>query len=142
MQNSRVWFSCPSAYFSLFLLLARPKQLAGLPVRSGMRKGQSSPGRKLSSKTAAIADQRSVISDTTGNLSVPSLPPANYEVRIQVGGFTPAVFHGIRVGLNGTATVNAVLQVAQSNVEVNVTDAPPLVRSDSSELSTTLDSRR
>jgi hypothetical protein len=38
-------------------------------------------------------------------------------------------------------TVNAVLHVAQSNVEVNVTDAPPLVRSDSSELDTTLDSR-
>src|SRR6476646_5767856 len=99
-------------------------------------------GAEVTVENFANADKRSGMSDTTGNYAVPSLPPANYEVRIQVGGFTPAVFHGIRVGLNETATVNAVLQVAQSNVEVNVTDAPPLVRSDSSELSTTLDSRR
>ena len=37
--------------------------------------------------------------------------------------------------------MNAVLRVAQSSVDINVTDVPPLVRSDSSELSTTLDSR-
>jgi len=99
-------------------------------------------GAEVTVENFGNADKRSGVSDTTGNYAVLSLPPANYEVRIQVGGFTPAVFHGIRVGLNETATVNAVLQVAQSNVEVSVTDAPPLVRSDSSELSTTLDSRR
>src|SRR5580765_49469 len=99
-------------------------------------------GAEVTVENFGNADKRSGVSDTTSNYAVLSLPPANYEVRIQVGGFTPAVFHGIRVGLNETATVNAVLQVAQSNVEVSVTDAPPLVRSDSSELSTTLDSRR
>ena len=44
-KTRRCRFSGPSAYFSLFLLLARRKQLAGLPVRSGIRKAQSSPGR-------------------------------------------------------------------------------------------------
>ena len=45
------------------------------------------------------------------------------------------------VGLAETTTVNATLQVSPSSIEVTVTDAPPLLRSDSSELSTTLDSR-
>jgi len=99
-------------------------------------------GAEVVVENPAIAEKRSAMSDTAGNYSVPSLRPANYEVRIQARGFTPAVIHGVPVGLNETATANAVLQVAQSNVEVNVSDAPPLVRSDSSELSTTLDSRR
>jgi hypothetical protein len=99
-------------------------------------------GAEIIIENPAIADRRSVMSDATGNYSVPLLPPAKYELRIQVRGFAPAVFHGIPVSLNETATVNAALQIAQSSAEVNVTDAPPLVRSDSSELSTILDSRR
>jgi hypothetical protein len=60
-------------------------------------------GRGLRLYTAAIADKRTAMSDTAGNYSVPSLPPANYEVRIQARGLTPAVIHGVPVGLNETA---------------------------------------
>jgi Carboxypeptidase regulatory-like domain len=88
----------------------------------------------------AIADKRSVKSDVSGNYSVPLLPPAIYDLRIEARGFTPAVFHGTPVGLDETVTVNATLQVAQSSFQVNVTEAPPTVRTDSSELNTTLDS--
>jgi hypothetical protein len=88
----------------------------------------------------AIADKRSVKSDVSGNYSVPLLPPAIYDLRIEARGFTPAVFHGTPVGLNETVTVNATLQVAQGSFQVNVTEAPPMVRTDSSELNTTLNS--
>jgi len=66
----------------------------------------------------AIADKRSVMSDVSGNYSVPLLPPAIYDLRIEARGFTPAVFHGIPVGLNETTTVNAILQVAQASFQV------------------------
>jgi len=69
------------------------------------------------------------------------LPPADYDVSIQASGFTTATFHNVTVGLAETITINAVLQVAKSSVEVTVTDAPPLIRTDSPELGATLDSR-
>ncbi len=98
-------------------------------------------GAEVIVENHATTDKRSVMSDAAGNYSASLLPPANYELRIEARGFTSAVFHNIAVGVGETATVNAVLQVAQSSFEVNVTDAPPLVRSDSSELNTRLDSR-
>ena len=104
--------------------------------------GAAIAGAEVVVENPASADKRITMSDSSGNYSVPLLPPGNYELRIEARGFTSAAFHGIPLGLNETATVNAILQVAQSSVEVNVIDTPTLVRTDSSELSTTLDSRR
>jgi len=98
-------------------------------------------GAEVALESLATADKRTTTSDSTGNYSVTLLPPAKYDLKIQAKGFTSALFHNMWVGLAETTTVNATLQVSPSSVEVTVTDAPPLVRSDSSELSTTLDSR-
>lgn len=72
---------------------------------------------------------------------LPFLSPATYSLKIEAKGFTSAIFHNISVSLRETTTVNAILQVAQTRSEVNVIDAPPLLSSDSSELSTTLEPR-
>jgi Carboxypeptidase regulatory-like domain/TonB dependent receptor-like, beta-barrel/TonB-dependent Receptor Plug Domain len=98
-------------------------------------------GAEVVVENPATTDKRTTMSDSTGNYSASLLPPANYDLKVQAKGFTSAIFHNLSVGLTGTTTVNAILQVAQTSFEVNVTDAPPLLRSDSSELSTTLDSR-
>jgi len=98
-------------------------------------------GAEVDLENPATADKRTTNSDSTGNYSITLLLPAKYDMKIQAKGFTSAVFHNMWVGLAETATVNATLQVSPSSIEVTVTDAPPLLRSDSSELSTTLDSR-
>ncbi len=90
---------------------------------------------------SATGDRRSVATDDTGNYSISLLPPVVYDVSIQARGFTAVAFHNVSIGLAETTTVNAVLQVAGASVEVTVTDAPPLIRTDSSELGATLDSR-
>ena len=98
-------------------------------------------GAEVAAENLATADKRSVISDDAGNYSVPFLSPASYSLKIEAKGFASAIFPNISVSLSETTTVNAILQVAQTSFEVNVTDAPPLLRSDSSELSTTLEPR-
>ena len=102
--------------------------------------GAAIVGAAISVENPATTDKHTTVSEDSGNFSVPFLPPASYELRIEARGFAAAVFHNISVRLSETATVNAVLQLAHTSIEVNVTGAPPLVRSDSSELSTTLDS--
>src|SRR5437867_2542206 len=103
--------------------------------------GAAIVGAEVAVENLATADQRSVISDDSGSYSVPFLPPARYELKIRAKGFNSAIFHEVSIGLSETASVNAVFQVAQTSFEVTVTDAPPLLRGDSAELSTTLDSR-
>src|SRR2546425_5322406 len=99
-------------------------------------------GAQVSIENPATADKHSVTTDTSGNYSILQLPPGAYDVRISVPGFTPAVFHAVTIGLAQTSTINASLQIAQSSVAVTVSGAPPVVRSDSSELASTIDSRR
>jgi hypothetical protein len=92
-------------------------------------------------QNSANGVQRSAISDDTGNYSIALLSPANYDVRIAATGFTPSVFHEISVVLANTTTLNATLVVAGTEIEVNVTDSPPLVGANDSGLGATISSR-
>jgi hypothetical protein len=93
-------------------------------------------------ENSATSDKRAAATDETGSYSASLLPSAAYDVTIRAPGFNRAVFHNVAVGPAETITINASLQVAQSTVEIMVSDAPPVVRSDSSELSSMIDSRR
>src|SRR5438128_6503994 len=98
-------------------------------------------GAELRVENAATGDRHSAVTDSSGTYSILQLPPATYVVNIHAPGFSPAVFHDVAVGLAGTSTINASLTVAQSTAEITVNDAPPPVRSDSSALASTIDSR-
>jgi len=130
-----------------FILLAGAYALAQTQttgrVAGTVRDSQAAviAGAKVIIENPATAYKRSVTTDDAGNYSVSLIPPADYEVSIHASGFTAAAFHNVSIGLAETTTINAVLQVARSSVEVTVTDAPPLIRTDSSELGATLDSR-
>ena len=90
-------------------------------------------------KNPATADNRSLATDTSGSYSILQLSPGYYEVNIRAQGFTPAVFHAVAVGLGETTTINVILQIARSNVEITVNDTPPTIRSDGAELASTID---
>ena len=137
---ARIVFPCLCALLPLFA--SGQTQTAGR-IAGTVRDAQGAviAGAEVALENLATADKRTTTSDSTGNYSLTLLPPAKYDLKIQAKGFTSAIFHNMWVGLAETTTVNATLQVSPSSIEVNVTDAPPLLRSDSSELSTTLDSR-
>jgi Carboxypeptidase regulatory-like domain len=124
-----------------FLALSQTQTTGRLVGTVADTQGAAIVGAEILVENLATADKRATTSDRTGGFSLPSLSPANYDLRIEASGFSPAVFHNIAVGPSETRTVNTILQVAKTRFEVNVSDAPPLLRSDSSELSTTLDSR-
>ena len=98
-------------------------------------------GAEVTIEDPAKADKHSIATDNSGSYSLLQIPPGSYNVTIHAVGFTPAEFQGVVVGLAETVALNATLQVAHGNVATTVTDAPPLVRSDSAELASTLDPR-
>ena len=91
-------------------------------------------------ENSATSDKRTVATDETGTYSVPFLPSATYDVTVRALGFTPSVFEKVAVGPAETVTINPNLRVAGSTVEIKVSGAPPLIRSDSSELASEIDS--
>jgi hypothetical protein len=98
-------------------------------------------GAEVIIENSATADKHSLTTDDSGSYSILQLSPAYYDVNIRAPGFNAAVFHSVAVGLGETTTINVTLSIAQSSVEITVTEAPPLIRTDSSELGATLDSR-
>jgi len=98
-------------------------------------------GAEVEVESAERGDRRVVNSDPTGNYSVDFLAPGKYDVTFQAQGFSTALFRNVTVGLNQTATVNAVLRVASVASEVQVNDTPPVVRTETAELSLGLDAQ-
>ena len=98
-------------------------------------------GAEIVVENPGTADKYAVVTDSSGSYSVLQLPPARYNVTAHAQGFTAAEFQEVVIDLAETVTLNVTLQVAHGKVEVTVSDAPPLVRTDSSELASTLDSR-
>jgi hypothetical protein len=98
-------------------------------------------GAEVSVENPATDDRRSALTDSSGTYAILQLPPATYVVNINAHGFSSAVFQDVVVFLAETSTVNASLWVAQTSAEITVNDAPPAVRGDSSELTSTIDSR-
>jgi hypothetical protein len=89
----------------------------------------------------ATADKHSLATDTSGNYSIVQLSPGYYDINIHATGFMPAEFRGVAVDLGETTTINVILQIARSNVEISVNDTPPPIRSDGAELASTIDAR-
>ena len=92
-------------------------------------------------KNPTTSEEHAALTNAFGGYSLLQLPPAHYDLTIHATGFSSAATYGVVVDLAETTTVNFTLQVGHGAVDLTVRDASALVRSDSSEISTTLDSR-
>jgi hypothetical protein len=97
------------------------------------------PSAEVVIENRATAEKRSLFTNSSGDYSVLQLSPGHYDVNIRAHGFTPAVFHEVAVGLDETTTINVILQIARSDVEITVNDTPPTIRSGGAELASTID---
>jgi Carboxypeptidase regulatory-like domain/TonB-dependent Receptor Plug Domain/TonB dependent receptor len=111
-------------------------------IAGGIRdaQGQGIPRAKILAVTPSTAQEHASLTNDSGDYVLMALPPGSYDVTITSPGFATSVFRSIYVGVGDTTAVNAVLQIAQNTTEVTVNDAPPLLRTDNSELGTSLDS--
>jgi len=95
-------------------------------------------GATVAVENPTTGENRSGATDESGSFSVLELLPAHYNVSIQASGFRAAKFVDVNVGPAETLRLNAILQVAEGNVSINVNDLPPRVQSDSAGLRSTL----
>jgi len=81
----------------------------------------------------------SVITNSAGIYHIPRIPVGTYALKVGAPGFQSAIFRGITLALNQTARVDFRLQLGQANETVEVISAPPLLHTDTTQLSTVLD---
>src|SRR5262249_10636787 len=76
------------------------------------------------------------VSNATGNYVIQLLPPGEYTVTVEAGGFRKIVQRGIALQINQQANLDFTLQVGQVSEQVEVTAQAPLLESESSSLGT------
>src|ERR1700730_18265163 len=75
---------------------------------------------------------------TTGNYTIPQLPVGAYEVSVGVQGFKKYTRAGLQVGTAQEVRVDIALEVGSTSESVTVTEAAPLLKTESGELSHTV----
>jgi carboxypeptidase family protein len=75
----------------------------------------------------------------TGNYTILQLPVGTYEVSVSVQGFKKYTRAGLQVGVAQTLRADIVLEVGSSAESVTVTEAAALLKTESGELSHTVD---
>src|SRR5438105_654285 len=78
-------------------------------------------------------------SSTTGNYTLPQLPTGNYEISVTVTGFKKFVRQNIMLPVAQTLRIDVALEVGSASESVTVSDAAPLLKTESGELSHNVD---
>ncbi len=92
-------------------------------------------GAMIEVKNVATGAVYQVGTSATGNYTLPQLPAGQYEMSVTSPGFKQYVQRALTVDVAQTYRVDVVLQIGSSTESVTVTDAAPLLKADSGELS-------
>jgi hypothetical protein len=99
----------------------------------------------VGAKVTAKDLERGTVWPTTTNgdgfYNFPRLPIGSYEVRVESAGFQSSVQTNIVLQLNQTAKLDFRLSVGNIDQTVEVTTAPPLLQTETSQLGTVIDAR-
>jgi len=88
--------------------------------------------------TNAIRDAES---NEDGDYTIALLPPGRYRVVVESTGFRRSVLQGVSVYVDQTVRLDFELRVGLISQEVNVTDTPPIVQTDTSTLGQVVNNR-
>lgn len=97
--------------------------------------GATIPGASLQVRNTQTGAVYTGATSATGNYTLAQLPAGQYEMNVAAPGFKKFVRTGIIVDVAQTYRVDATLEVGAQSESVTVTEAAPLLKTDSGELS-------
>ena len=92
-------------------------------------------GAKVEAKNAGTGATYEVGSSSTGNYVLPELPTGTYELTVTVTGFKKYIQQNIFIPVAQTVRVDVAMQVGSNAESVTVTEAAPLLKTESGEIS-------
>lgn len=125
-------FTLAAAFFALTV----PAQVTTATITGRVADAQGSvvPGAKVTVTNRDTAAERSVISNSDGEYTVPSLPPGRYNVTAEAANFSRTVVENVEALVGSRSTVNFDLKAGNISETVTITGAAPLVETTKSEL--------
>ncbi len=94
------------------------------------------PGVTITVTDLATGLHRSTVTNESGVYVVPALPAGTYQVKATISGFKTYIQSGVIVNAESRVTVSIKLEVGQVVESVSVTEAAPLVSTETGEVST------
>ena len=146
-SHSRCHRNILSLFFIvLAMLLAAPfagAQSTGGQIRGTISdpSGASVTGATISLVNEATGSQREVQSGANGEYIFIEVPVGRYEIDVTQTGFKKFVRKGIALDLNQVISVDIALQIGAATESVEVTGAPPVVDTTSTQLGAVVNSR-
>ncbi len=127
----------------LFLAVAVPalaqQQYGRLEGAARDAQGLALPGVSVTLSGEAIIGSRNATTDVDGSYRFQALPPGDYLLQFQLGGFQTVLFEDIRVVTGATFSVDADMQIATVAETVTVTGESPVVDVKSTGVAATFD---
>ncbi|HTR67281.1 MAG TPA: TonB-dependent receptor [Terriglobales bacterium] len=99
------------------------------------------PGATVAFANTATGFRYSVVTDSAGRFTLDLLPPGDYSGRAVAPGMSPQVSPRVRVEVVGVTEIEFRLAVAGAKETINVSEAPPLVETSPSAVSSVIDER-
>jgi hypothetical protein len=100
------------------------------------------PGVTISITSPSMQGTRTDVTNADGIYRFSAIPPGEYKVTYELGGFETQIREGLRVGLGFTATVNVELRVARLSESVTVSGQSPVVDVATTKTSTNFDAQQ
>src|SRR5690348_3965049 len=106
------------------------------------KSGAAVPGATVTVTDINKGTKFTTTTNASGNYTVTQLVPDPYMVTVEAKGFQKFVQTNVTVQADSGVKVDAALTVGQVSQTVEVTSAPPLLKTDRADVSTTLDARQ
>jgi hypothetical protein len=100
------------------------------------------PTAPIEARNTATGGVYQAVSTGTGNYTLSELPTGPYELSVTVAGFKKFIRQGLDLQVGQTLRIDATLEVGAPSESVTVTEAAPLLKTESGELSHNITSQR
>ena len=100
------------------------------------------PNAPIQVKNAQTGSLYDIAATATGNYTLPGLPAGAYELSVRVPGFKNYTRTGLTVEVAATIRIDVTLEIGSATESVTVSDAAPLLKTESGELSHNVTSQR
>jgi hypothetical protein len=100
------------------------------------------PRVEITIRNTATGALHQTVANTSGQYTMPSLPPGPYEMEFTAAGFKKLLRRGIDVAATDVVRVDAILEIGQVSESISVTAEAPRIQSETHEVSTSVSSRQ
>lgn len=143
----RRWIGAGIVVAAIAVMVAMPRPAAAQDVTAGLigtitdPSGAAIPGAKVTAQDVARGSKWTTQSNSVGLYNLPRLPASTYTITVEAKGFQTAVRSNIVLEIDQKARLDLRMTLGTMSQQVQVTGAPPLLQTETTEVGTVINAR-